>query len=76
MDDARIVEGAIPEGYEFERFVAKAVPAVDLVIHTGLEEVDTHFLEGPLTEFLERLAGSSQTRATAERRGRQHVPLA
>ncbi len=77
LDDAQIVEDALPSSYDsLEKFVAKAVPTLGKVIDSGLEDVDDQFVEGPLTEFLERLARSNRTRSSSERRGRQHIPLA
>jgi|GEM_PF-3570327 len=77
LDDAQIVEDALPSSYDsLEKFVAQAVPALGKVIDNGLEDVDDQFVEGPLTEFLERLASSNRTRSSSERRGRQHIPLA
>lgn len=76
LDDAEIVEAALPQDYKLETFVAEAMPVLDQMISGGLEKTDDKFVKGPLTQFLERLARSNRTPSESGRRGRQHVPLA
>lgn len=78
LDDAEIVEGALPDKYRHDlpRFVEDTVPVIESVIQRGVRKTDSEFVEGPLTEFLERLARSNRTRPTESKRRRQHVPLA
>jgi hypothetical protein len=76
LDDARIVDSALPEGYTLGKFIAKAVPTLDLIIEDGLANVDEQFLSQGLTPFLQRLAKASRIAPPPRRPGRQRVPLA
>jgi hypothetical protein len=76
LDDARIVDSALPEGYSLGEFIAAAVSTLDQIIESGLADVDTQFLDRGLTPFLQRLAKASRMAPPQRRPGRQRVPLA
>jgi hypothetical protein len=77
LDDADIVERAVPKGYVLEDFVKEADSTLDKVISSGLKDVDREFLDGALTDFLLYLARGNRGATSAAPRARRHrVPLA